>query len=225
MLPEIEEFYSTLEGSNEYYDAQRKVESDNPVGRWNSQWGAEKRAEWYALDKKRADATLEFRHTTRERHHVAEQVLKTHSDPVIKWLMTERLLGDYTGYRDEVLKALPMTRDEIETFGDRKGWCGEYSRMLDRAEKAGILPPAAPDLADIDALVRELSDTLGNSQRRYSGMIRKHLPAIIASYQERQAAQEKATEETPVKPKRVARKKAADPAAPTETVEMPVLIA
>lgn len=207
MLPEVKEYFETLDGSDEVYNAHRKVEEENPLPRWNSQWGAEKRAEWYAAEMTRTLATLKLRQDLRERHYLAEHALKTHSDPVIVWLMTEHFLEDYRGYRDEVLKALPMTRAEMESFGDNRGWCGDYAHMLDRAEQAGILPDPLPDIADIDPLCKAFADLFGGSPRRYSGVLRKYLPGVIASYQERQAAQEKATEETPVKRKRVSRTK------------------
>lgn len=199
MLPEIEEFFKTGTDSNEYYNEQARISNEHPVPLWRDSWDEEQRASFYAADKARKIALMEFEHEWKERRVKALETLKNHSDPIIKWLVTDRVIQrDYTGYRDHVLRALPMNREQIDGFGDRQGWCGDYARMLDRAERAGVLPAPTPELADITALVRELQNYWGGSESRFRNTIKSHLPAILESAKKMEAerlAAEKAAAE------------------------------
>ena len=200
MLPEVEEFFKTGTDSNEYYNEQARISNAHPVPLWRESWNEEERAKFYEADKARKIALMEFEHEWRERRSKALDALKNHSDPVVKWLATDRVIQrDYTGYRDQVLKSLPMNREQMDSFGDRQGWCGDYARMLERAERAGVLPAPTPELANIDALVKELRDYWGGTESRFRNVIKSHLPAILESaakmQAEREAAEKAAHEE------------------------------
>ena len=188
MLPEIKEFFETLDGGSEYYRAEQRARDDNPVSRWRDTFTAEQRAEFYAAEEKQNLAVLKVSQEMRERHALALDVLRNHDDKVIKWLMTDRVIArDYTGYRDQVLKSLPMTRQEIDDFGDRQGWSGDYARLLERAEKAGVLPELTPEMADVSELVNYLRNNYGGNRTSLTKVILRHLPAIIESVEQRKA--------------------------------------
>lgn len=205
MLPEIEEYFKVNEDSNEYYHGQAQITDANPVPRWSDRFTAEERTAYYAADKKRQAALLDFKHECRENKFAARDALKNHSDPMVKWLVSDRIIErDYPNYRDTVLRNLPMTREEVDSFGDQQGWCGEYAVMLQRAAKAGALPDPAPELANIDDLVGKLRAVMGGHSTRYRNIINAYLPAILESAKEKEAERvkteaeaEKTTAETP----------------------------
>jgi hypothetical protein len=99
----------------------------------------------------------------------------------VRFPVTDPEVQAYPQHAEIALKALPMTREEMEEFGEHQDWCHEYGRLLRRAEEAGILPPPLPDLADIEPLVREVVNWSGLSERRLRTIIKKHLPDILAS--------------------------------------------
>jgi hypothetical protein len=202
MLPEVKEYYDTAQGGNEWYRTEERVQNENPVPMWRESFSAEERATYYAAEEKRSLAVVKAHNEIRERHALAREALRNSDNKVVKWLMTDRVLQrDYTGYRDEVLKALPMDRAEIDEFGDRKGWCGDYARMLERAERAGVLPDPTPELADVSELASYIRNNYGGSRVTITRAILRHLPAILESAAQRKAEQEaaeKAKAETPV---------------------------
>lgn len=183
MLPEVEEFFKYNEDSDDTYAEEAQINAANPVPRWDEKWNAEQRAEFYAAEEKRSLAVLRARQARREKRAAAYDSLRNSTDPVVRWLATDRILArDYPDYRNQVLRALPMNREEIDSFGDVRGWCSDYTRMLERAEKAGnVLPEPAPDLANIDKLVEELQSVYGGYGRKFRGILKKHLPAILES--------------------------------------------
>lgn len=182
MLPEVQEFFANQDGSNESYAEDERIARENPVPVWRETWNATQRAEFYAAEEKRAIAQLKARQDRRERRAAAMDHLRNSDNPVVKWLATDRVIQrDYTSYRDQVLQALPMTREEIESYGDRMGWCGDYERMMERAKEAGVLPEPTPPLADINALVYDIRRDFGGRDARVRNIINKHLPAILES--------------------------------------------
>lgn len=197
LLPEIEEYFAAENDYDPEYERRlEEVYRNNPVPRWSNSWNAEERAAYYEADAKRKAAELELQHYKRERKAVALEKLKNSDDKLINWLMNDRNINrNYTGHRDVVLKALPLTREEMESFGDGQGWCGEYAQLLAEADQAGVLPAPLPELADIDALVADFRRWYGGNSRRFRTTINKHMPAIIASYEERKAEREKAEAE------------------------------
>lgn len=191
MLPEVAEFLRNNEGSDEFYQAQDQAIRNNPLPRWRDTMTAEERAEYYAAEKTREMALLELKQAQREKKFVALDALKGHENPMIKWLVTDRVIGrDYTSFRDTVLRNLPMTREEIDAFGDKQGWCGDYARMLERAERAGVLPEPIKPLADIEPLVNALAQHWGARRSAVRNLLLPHLPALFESYEALKAEKE-----------------------------------
>ena len=182
MLPEVKAYFENQDGTDAAYIEDAQVASDNPVPVWRETWNAEERAAFYEAETKRAAAQLQARQERRERRAAARELLRNSSDPVVRWLVTDRVLErDYTSYRDEVLQALPMSREDMEAFGDRRGWCSDYERMLERAKAANVLPEPTAPLADIDSLVSDLRRQLGGRDARVRAIVNSHLPAILES--------------------------------------------
>lgn len=198
MLPEVQAYFDNQDGSNASYEEDERVARENPVPVWRETWNSEQRAAFYAAEEKRAIAQLKARQERRERRAAAMDHLRNSDNPVVKWLATDRVIQrDYTSYRDQVLQALPMTREQIEAYGDRQGWCGDYERMMERAKEAGVLPEPIPPLANIDALVYDIRRDFGGRDARVRSIINKHLPAILESAAK--IAAEKAEAEAKVK--------------------------
>jgi hypothetical protein len=183
LLPEVKEWVDAEDDYDSEYERRlQKIRDDNLVPRWSNSWTTEERSAWYEADAKQKTAEVEFDHYKRERRMVALDKLKNSDDKLINWLMNHRGINrDYTSYRNAVLKALPMSREEMEGFGDRQGWCEEYTELLASAQAAGVLPEPVPPLANINELVRELREVVGGRERRMRSVINKHLPAILES--------------------------------------------
>lgn len=207
MLPEIQEYFRAMEGYDREYDREYvQMETEFPVPHWNPRATEAERNAYFEADEKRQIALIKVEQGKKARQAATIQTLMNSDDKLIKWLMTDRVITrDYGSYRDSVLRALPMDREAIDSFGDRQGWCGDYSRLLERANAAGILPEPTPDIADIDDLVRDIRNNYGGSRVQVRAMVKRHLPAILESAKTKEieataAAMIKAETETPVTP-------------------------
>lgn len=202
MLPEIELYFKSVNNYDTGYETARyNAERENPVPRFRKDFTEEELAAYFEADEKRQAAYAKIERERKETQVRSWRALTEHSDPLIKWLTTNREINrDFRSHRDTVLQNLPMTREEMEEFGDQQGWCGDYGMFLEQAEQAGVLPERTPELADISGLVSDFVSWYGGSNRRFERTIRKHLPAIIESYEsrkaEREAAEKKVAEET-----------------------------
>jgi hypothetical protein len=188
MLPEVQAYVNSLEA--DIYAEERAVEREFTVPRWSVSLSKEEREEYYEAVEKRDVAMRELRRERLEREATAFEGLANSDNPMVRWIATtDEVWNDYRSYADRVLQALPMTREEIDDFGNAKGWCGEYGRLLRMAEAAGVLPEPEPELADIEPLVQEFIDWWGSgSESTIRRMIKKHLPVLIESAKQREAA-------------------------------------
>lgn len=194
MLPEVEAYFAVMGDNDDNYNAMRQAERDNPVPNWSVSLSKEERDAYYAADNKRQAAVRKVNHDWKERQAQALQGLYKSENALVSWIgKNSAARREYPQHVDEVLKALPMTREEMEEFGELKGWCSEYNRFLRLAERAGVLPEAAPEIADFEPLIAELENWYSGNSKRYRGMIRKHLPAILESAQKRAAEKSPAT--------------------------------
>lgn len=193
MLPEIEEYFKHQEDSHEYYEELDRLQTSYPLPRWRREMSPEERQEYYTAERAREIAFLDFKQEYREKSYEYRDALKNHSDPMIKWLFSDPVLErNFRSYRDTVARHLPMSREEIDNFGDEQGWCSDYGRMLDRAREANVLPEPVEPIADVNELVRDLRRSLGGAESHIRRRVLQHLPHIIASYEERKAAREAA---------------------------------
>ncbi|MFI6512890.1 hypothetical protein ACIBCT_35265 [Streptosporangium sp. NPDC050855] len=194
MLPEVEKYFAARDARNssDYWDRRSQAEQDNPVPAWSPLLPKEERAAYYVAAEKREAALRQVDNDWKEAEAAAFDALRESENAMVRWIATTPpVLNGYEHHAHTVLRALPMTREEIETFGDEQGWCGEYGRFLRLAEKAGVLPEQAPDLADIEPLVDALRDWYGGgADNTFRKIIRKQLPALIESARERAAVQQ-----------------------------------
>lgn len=189
MLPEVEAYYAAQD-SDKFADEWDRVSRENPVPDWNHTMSPEQVTAYFAAEEKRNAAMRALDRAHKEKQASAYQGLVKSKDPMVRFLITDRLIqSKYPLHAEDVLKALPMTREEVEEFGESKGWCGEYEQLLRRAEKAGVLPERAPDLADIEPLVREVANEFSLRECRIRAIFRKHLPDLIASAKAKEAQQ------------------------------------
>lgn len=185
MLPEVAEYFDAQsDNDGAYENAKYEVERTHTVPRWNVTWDAAERQTYYTAQETRDAALWQLKRDKRERQAAAHQALMALDDKLVHWLMTDSVITrSYGSHRDVVLRNLPMSREEIDDFGANQGWCGEYRDLLERARLAGVLPDPAPELANVDELVREIQRNIGGSSTGVSRMVRKHLPGILASAQ------------------------------------------
>lgn len=188
MIPEVEAYFFAMQNTDEYDRAVNQAETDNPLPRWSVTLTDAKRAEYYAAEGKRQDAMRKADHDWKERQGQALDALKNSNDPLVRWIAQHvGVRGDYRRYVDYVLRALPMTREELEEFGEQQGLGSGYRLLVEAAGQAGVLPEPTPELADIQPLVDEFTRLHGHWHgKTLRTMIRKHLPTILESARQRE---------------------------------------
>jgi hypothetical protein len=188
MLPEVEAYYSARD-SRKFAIERDRVHREIPAPDWDYTMSPEQVASYFAAVEKRNAALQALDREHKEEQAAAYQALLNSKDPVVRFIAADRqILRDYPRHTETLLKALPMTRLDLEHFGERQGWCDTYEKLLRRAEEAGKLEPY-PDLADLAPLVRECTDHFGLNERQVRAILRKHLPDILASAKAREALQ------------------------------------
>lgn len=115
-------------------------------------------------------------------NNAAKQHLRNSDNPLIAWVV-DNVSSSYTDELHAFLRALPLTREELDTFRYTQGWCSRYTNYLDRAAEDGVLPPYSTVQFDLSALREDLDDEF-NENSIYTIMmyLRKHLPQIVADY-------------------------------------------
>ncbi|MGI5274201.1 hypothetical protein ACQEUU_34050 [Nonomuraea sp. CA-218870] len=190
MLPEVKAFFDAIDDRNLHIETDR-VYRAHPVPDWDHTMSPDQVAAYSEAQDKRDAALREVEKAYKTRHAEAHQKLAASEDPLLRFLLTDPEVKAYPQHVHDVLKALPMSREEMEEFGERQGWCREFERLFKRADEAGVLPEPTPDLADVEPLVREAANRFGTDERRLRTLVKKHLPDILAS------ASAKATQRAP----------------------------
>lgn len=180
MLPEVKAFFDAFDSENHRIETER-VYRAHPVPEWDHTMTPEQVAAYFEAEEKRNTALRELDKAHKIRQAEAYQKLVASEDPLVRFLVTDPEVQAYPRHAEAVLKALPMTREEMEEFGDRQDWCSEFGRLFKHAERAGVLPEPTPELADIEPLVREAASRFGLEARRLRTLVKKHLPDILAS--------------------------------------------
>lgn len=194
MLPEVQAYFDAVHGNDREADrAYGRMIEETPVPSWNPKASDDVRAAYHEAHEKRVLASQALDRAQKERHAAAYAALVNSDNPIVRWLMTDpEVTRDYSSYADTVLRSLPLTREEIDDFGERQSWCGDYGRLLAKARVAGVLPEPTPDLAEIAPLVAEIRRSYGGSTRTVTAMVKRHLPSILESAQVKSAEREAA---------------------------------
>lgn len=199
MLPEVQTYFDLQNDTGRvYYNARVLDEQNYPEPEWRDDMTPEERAAYYEADTAHILAQAKTAHERKEQIAAAWAALTSHSDPLVVWLTTDREINrSYQGHRNLVLRALPMDLDTLERFGGRQGWCGEYGELLARARRAGVLPKAVPDLADIGPLTNAIRRHTGFEEYDLTRIVRMHLPALLESARQTAAELEMANDTEP----------------------------
>ncbi|MDA0637152.1 hypothetical protein OUY22_27440 [Nonomuraea sp. MCN248] len=180
MLPEVKAFFDAIDDQNLRIETDR-VYRAHPVPDWDHTMAPDQVEAYFEAEDKRNAAVRELEKAHKAKQAEAYQKLAASEDPLVRFLLTDPEVRAYPQHVHVVLRALPMSREEMEEFGDRQEWCHEFGRLFKHAERAGVLPEPAPDLADIEPLVREAANRFGTNERRLRTLVKKHLPDILAS--------------------------------------------
>ncbi|MGR6924612.1 hypothetical protein ACU635_61065 [[Actinomadura] parvosata] len=180
MLPEVKAYYDALDDRNHRIEADR-VRAAHPVPDWDHTMSPDQVAAYFEAEDRQNTALRELERARKQTQADAYRELLASENPLVRFLVTDPEVQAYPRHAEIALKALPMTREEMEEFGERHDWCHEYGRLLERAEAAGVLPPPLPELADIEPLVSEIVRWSGLSERRLRAIVKKYLPDILAS--------------------------------------------
>lgn len=113
--------------------------------------------------------------------HAAKQHLRNSDNPLIAWV-ADNVSSSHTDELHAFLRALPLTREELDNFRYTQGWCSTYTNYLDRAAEDGVLPPYNTVQFDLSAIREDLDEFSENSIHTIMMSLRKHLPQIIADY-------------------------------------------
>ncbi|HEX4815358.1 MAG TPA: hypothetical protein VFV66_21660 [Nonomuraea sp.] len=192
MLPEVQAYYDALNDPNHRMEVNRIRLARRE---WDPTMSPDQVAAYFEAEDQREATLRELERAHQRKQAEAYQKLLASEDSLVRFLASDPEVRAYPQHAETVLRALPMSREEMEEFGDRQEWCHEYRRLLQRADEAGVLPAPTPDLADIEPLVREIADQPRLSERRLRTIVKKHLPGILASA-EAKAAQ-RAQEDLP----------------------------
>jgi len=181
MLPEVEEYFRAMNDGDGVYDRALNEAHTISVPRWNIAWDDAERATYYTTLETRQNVIQAAERENKERQAKAYHALNATEDKLVQFLLTDQDVRAYTHQRDEVLKNLPMDREQMEEFGNARGWCGTYEELLRRAEAAGVLPEPSPELADVTELAAAIRREYGGTTKTARRLLRKHLPALLES--------------------------------------------
>lgn len=194
MLPEVKAYFDAI-GDKDYRRQINRIDRTHPIPTWDHTLAPEQVTAYFEAEANRNTALRELETARKKKQSEAYQSLMTSQDPLVRWLISDPEVRHYPEHAHIALKALPMTREEMEEFGDNRSWCSEFRRLFQRAAAAGVLPEPTPDLADIDALVTELQNWYGVPTHKVRRLLNSHLPAILASAEARKANATPAVEE------------------------------
>lgn len=115
----------------------------------------------------------------------AKAALKESKNKVIAWAATSDRASHYWDHVEDVLRELPdtdtPTRDEVEAIGDRHGWCGVWTEIVDEAEDEGAFgdtPVTGTKERELLVYVRET--VTPNLYTRQGKRLRELLMAALA---------------------------------------------
>ncbi|MEU8249099.1 hypothetical protein [Nonomuraea sp. NPDC048916] len=188
MLPEVKAFFDAIDSRNHRIETDR-VYRAHPVPAWDHTMSPDQVASYFEAEDKQNAVLRELARAHKRKQAEAYQKLIASEDPLVRFLVTDPAVQRYPQHAEAALKALPMSREEMEEFGASQHWCDEYERLLKRADEAGVLPEPIPDLADIEPLVHEVVGSSGMNERRLRILVKKHLPGILASAKAKNARQ------------------------------------
>lgn len=117
------------------------------------------------------------------------------SDPLVAFI-ADRPLREYPDHAKAILQALPASQADLEAISSRQGWCGEWSKFVNMAEDAGVLPGQvrlSPERVEL----RDWFRTTITSSREYRDKLMAYVDDIVAA--ELAAAGVK-PEDTPAEP-------------------------
>lgn len=176
MLPDVQAYFDAIETADKVYnEAAGIINQEHPYPRYSdTNYDAKVRAHYDALTPVNEAFTA-----AKETAHAK---LRDSEDKLIAWIASGPLKS-YYGEAKEVLEALPLTREQMDTFGGEQGWCPEYGRLYREAEAAGVLPEYGDPKV---ALISKMASCLhANNGGRYAfnatkAAIEEALPQILA---------------------------------------------
>lgn len=182
MLPEVREYFHAFNDTDGVYDnALTAIANTYSVPHWDITWDEAQRQKYYTLQNAQAEAKLKAEQDHRERQAKAYHGLIQSGDKLVQFLMTNASIGSYTNQRNEILRALPLSREALESYGDTRGWCGTYTEFFRLADEAGVLPAPLPDLADVTDIARAIRSQYGGTTKQAMRLVKLHLPALLES--------------------------------------------
>lgn len=178
MLPEVKAYIDATKGAeNKHQSNVARSRLANPtttIGITQGEFNAaveRRNADWHdSADALKCELDAAKRHLTES------------DNALVRWI-AENAISMYSIESQDVLEALPMTREALQSFGGDQGWCPEYGRLYREAEEAGVLPPFAdPETEAVAKLALWLKHNTDSytSVISYQAAIRRHLPEIFA---------------------------------------------
>lgn len=176
-IPEVNAYFTALEAAHEALaKAEREAAKATPLPA--SLYGTEYRE---ASNKRQAAIDCAYE-TFTTMTNAARQFLRNSDNPLIAWV-ADNVSDTHQNEMHTFLRALPLTREQIEEFRYGQGWCNTYTDYLERAAENGVLPPFSAGQFDLSALREDLGDYFNDHTIGIVvGRLRKHLPQIVADY-------------------------------------------
>lgn len=185
MLPEVAEYFRIKDQDTDAQIGEKINEIFKTYNEKDDAWNADNRRNFiYEVDT----VGSEIKRTKRE---AALKALRSSEDKLVQFIV-EYALDGYPTHSEMVLKALPATMEEIDLIAIENNWCSEYTNLIERAQRRGVLPESRP-LTDAEKkLDRWVSDNwTGNRMTRRTVV---NFARLIAA--ETVAAQNAETENT-----------------------------
>lgn len=173
MLPDVAAYLKAVDAAEYARNTERDaINKQYPFISDPAAWDTAKYRESETARSKAHQESVDRYHTAMA---AALKALRESSDPLVAWVARE--VQPY--HEDEalaLLKALPMTVEELDAFADDADWCSAYTRLRLDAQQAGVLPGLEPLSRDERALlewvIEKADDRLSMTElRQFSSLV------------------------------------------------------
>jgi len=112
-------------------------------------------------------------------------ILRDSEDPLTVWIAENAMIG-FPEHAEIVLRALPATREQLDALAVEHGWCTDWERYMQMAERAGVLAKREPLLEEGEQMLKWLRDNYGTDAVR---LARRYIGAAVRAEVERALAE------------------------------------
>lgn len=165
MYPEVQAYVDTCKEANEARDA---AYEKNSAARYAGEITLSEHGELNTVARRTARAACV----------AAWDALKTHSDPLVKFI-AERYQSRYS-YAVIVLEGLPADYAGLQKIAKNAGWCDDFDEYLEEMVEAGVVENAPVSPSPARKALFAWYDEENGLSRRERGELTELIDAIVA---------------------------------------------